>query len=62
MGEIPEYATDTRDLASFLWTLPGTNELRAARPADLQKTESDFDPLPFDAGTARAFGRVAGAL
>lgn len=35
---------------------------RAARQAHLQQAESDFDPVPFDAAAARAFGRVAGAL
>jgi tRNA(fMet)-specific endonuclease VapC len=35
---------------------------RAARQAHLQQAESDFDPLPFDADAARAFGRVAASL
>jgi predicted nucleic acid-binding protein len=35
---------------------------RAARQAHLQQAEADFDPLPFDAAAARAFGRVAAAL
>jgi len=35
---------------------------RSARQAHLQQAESDFDPLPFDAKSARAFGRVAAAL
>ncbi len=35
---------------------------RAARQAHLQQAESDFDPLAFDAGAARAFGRVAASL
>jgi predicted nucleic acid-binding protein len=35
---------------------------RAARQAHLQQAEADFDPLPFDAGCARAFGRVAASL
>jgi tRNA(fMet)-specific endonuclease VapC len=35
---------------------------RAARQAQLQQAEADFDPLPFDAGAARAFGRVAASL
>lgn len=35
---------------------------RAARQAHLQQAESDFDPLPFDARAARAFGRVAAGL
>ncbi|HEY1450462.1 MAG TPA: type II toxin-antitoxin system VapC family toxin [Solirubrobacteraceae bacterium] len=35
---------------------------RAARQAHLQQAEADFDPLAFDAGAARAFGRVAASL
>jgi predicted nucleic acid-binding protein len=35
---------------------------RAARQAHLQQAESDFEPLPFDAPAARAFGRVAASL
>ena len=35
---------------------------RARRQAHLQQAESDFDPLPFDADAARAFGRVAASL
>jgi tRNA(fMet)-specific endonuclease VapC len=35
---------------------------RAARQAHLQQAEADFDPLPFDASAARAFGRVAASL
>ncbi|MEA2147762.1 MAG: hypothetical protein QOG59_3349 [Solirubrobacteraceae bacterium] len=35
---------------------------RAARQAHLQQAESDFDPLPFDAAAARAFGQVAASL
>ncbi len=35
---------------------------RAARQARLQQTEAAFDPLPFDAQAARAFGAVAGSL
>jgi predicted nucleic acid-binding protein len=35
---------------------------RAARQAHLQQAEADFDPLPFDAGCARAFCRVAASL
>lgn len=36
--------------------------VRAARQAQLQQAEADFDPLPFDAAAARAFGRVAADL
>lgn len=35
---------------------------RAARLAHLQQAEADFDPLPFDADAARAFGQVVAAL
>ena len=35
---------------------------RATRQAHLQQAESDFEPLPFDAEAARAFGRVAASL
>ena len=35
---------------------------RAARQVRLQETENAFDPLPFDAAAARAFGRVAADL
>jgi tRNA(fMet)-specific endonuclease VapC len=35
---------------------------RAARQAHLQQAESDFDVLPFDADSARAFGGVAASL
>lgn len=35
---------------------------RAARQARLQEVESVFEPLPFDAVAARAFGGVAAAL
>lgn len=35
---------------------------RAARQARLQEVESVFEPLPFDAAAARAFGAVAAGL
>jgi tRNA(fMet)-specific endonuclease VapC len=35
---------------------------RAARLAHVQQAEQDFEPLPFDAAAARAFGRVAAGL
>jgi tRNA(fMet)-specific endonuclease VapC len=40
----------------------GTDAERAARQAHLQQAEADFDPLPFDADAARAFGQVAASL
>ena len=36
-----------------------TPEEQARRQAHLQQAEADFDPLPFDAQAARAFGQVA---
>ena len=35
---------------------------RARRQAHVQQAEAEFDPLPFDADAARAFGRVAASL
>jgi len=37
-------------------------EERAARQAHVQQAEADFQPLPFDAQAARAFGGVAASL
>ncbi len=39
-----------------------TLQEQANRQAHLQQAEADFDPLPFDAEAARAFGRVAASL
>lgn len=39
-----------------------TDAERAARQAHLQQAEADFEPIPFDALVARAFGRVAASL
>lgn len=39
-----------------------SEEERAARQAHVQQAEADFDPIPFDAAAARAFGRVAASL
>ena len=39
-----------------------SDEERAARQAHLQQAEADFEPLPFDASAARAFGQVAASL
>ncbi|CAN5847500.1 hypothetical protein BH23GEM9_BH23GEM9_04560 [soil metagenome] len=40
----------------------GTDEERAARQAHVQQAKADFEPLPFDAAAARAFGRVGASL
>lgn len=42
--------------------LASSDEERAARQAHLQQAESDFEPIPFDATAARAFGRVAASM
>ena len=42
--------------------IAATDEERAARLAHVQQAEADFDPLPFDAPAARAFGRVAASM
>lgn len=39
-----------------------TDQQRAARQGVLQQAEVSFDPIPFDAQAARAFGHVAAAL
>lgn len=39
-----------------------SDDERAARQAQLQQAEADFDPIAFDAAAARAFGRVAADL
>ena len=39
-----------------------TETERAKRQSQLQQAEADFDPLPFDAAAARAFGKVAADL
>lgn len=39
-----------------------TDGERSLRLAQVQQTEADFDPLPFDAPAARAFGLVAADL
>lgn len=35
---------------------------QGARLAQVQQAEADFEPVPFDAPAARAFGRVAASL
>ena len=37
-------------------------EERARRQERLQRTEATFDPLPFDAAAARAYGRIYAAV
>jgi predicted nucleic acid-binding protein len=39
-----------------------SDEERARRQAHVQQAEADFEPIPFDAAAARAFGQVAASL
>jgi predicted nucleic acid-binding protein len=63
-GQLPVYplicAVTLAELS--VGPLVGADDERAARQAHLQRAEVDFDPLPFDADAARAFGQVAARL
>lgn len=64
-GELPAESLITAITLAELSVGPlvADNDLeRAARQARLQQAEADFEPLPFDADAARAFGRVAASL
>ena len=37
-------------------------DIRARRQEQLQRTESTFNPIPFDVSVARAYGRIVGAV
>lgn len=61
-GVLPDVPTITAITLAELTVGPlvaSTDVERAARQAHLQQAEADFDPLPFDAAAARAFGGVA---
>lgn len=65
IGALPESAFITAVTLAELSVGPlvaTTDEDRVARQAHLQAAEADFDPLPFDAAAARAFGGVAASL
>ncbi|MGH2366051.1 MAG: type II toxin-antitoxin system VapC family toxin [Chloroflexota bacterium] len=59
---IPEISAVTLAELSVGPLVAHSEEEKAARQAHVQQAEADFDPLPFDAAAARAFGRVAAAL
>ena len=64
-SSLPAYPTITSITLAELSVGPlfATDDAtRAARLAHVQQAEHDFDPLPFDAAAARAFGRVASSL
>jgi predicted nucleic acid-binding protein len=41
---------------------PHARAERGRRTAILQRTESEFEPLPFDASAARVYGQLSGAV
>jgi predicted nucleic acid-binding protein len=43
-------------------TDPGEHQERAGRLEHLQRVENEFDPVPFEASAARAYGRVHAAV
>jgi predicted nucleic acid-binding protein len=64
-GCLPETPTITAATLAELSVGPlvaRSDDERASRQAHLQQAEADFDPLPFDAAAARAFGQVAADL
>ena len=62
LPEVPLITTVTLAELSVGPLVATTDEERAARQAHVQQAEADFDPLPFDAAAARAFGQVAASL
>ena len=59
---VPAIATASLAELSVGPLVATTETERAARQAHLQQAEADFDPVPFDAAAARAFGQVAADL
>lgn len=59
-----EMAISAVTLAELAAGPQATNDLeeRSRRQDRLQRTEATFDPLPFDAEAARAYGRVYAAV
>lgn len=62
LPEVPLISAVTLAELSVGPLVAATEQERASRQAVLQQAEADFEPLPFDAAAARAFGRVAAAL
>jgi tRNA(fMet)-specific endonuclease VapC len=62
LPDIPLVSTITLAELSVGPLVAATAEERAKRQAVLQQVEADFEPIPFDAAAARAFGRVAASL
>jgi predicted nucleic acid-binding protein len=62
LPELPMISAVTLAELSVGPLIATSEEDRALRLAELQQAEADFDPLPFDADAARAFGQVAASL
>lgn len=62
LPDVPLISTVTLAELSVGPLVASSDRERMNRQAVLQQAEADFDPLPFDAPAARAFGRVAAAL
>ena len=59
---LPAITTITLAELSVGPLVASTEAERAARQAHVQQAEHDFEAIPFDAASARAFGRVAADL
>lgn len=62
LPEIPLISAITLAELSVGPLVTDDEEERARRMGQLQQAEADFDPIPFDAQAARAFGQVAASL
>lgn len=62
LPDLPNITTVTLAELSAGPLVARTDAERTARQAHLQQAEADFEPVPFDAAAARAFGQVAADL
>jgi predicted nucleic acid-binding protein len=62
LPDVPLISTITLAELSVGPLVAASEQERAKRQAVLQQAEADFEPLPFDAAAARAFGQVAASL
>ena len=62
LPEVPTITAVTLAELSVGPLVARTDAERVGRQAHLQQAEADFDPIPFDAAAARAFGQVAADL
>lgn len=65
-GEMAISAITLAELSAGVHLVSGDNkeaiEERARRADVLQRAENEFDPLPFETESARAFGRISAAV